>query len=88
MNRSKSFATVACLFLACGAVPAHPAADTSAPTNQTSLKLTTVVAALPPGMTWLSMSYGNSCSHEDVVKNASGGHDPQDLPPYTRPSGS
>jgi S1-C subfamily serine protease len=73
--------------LACGTAFAQPAQDISATrdlsaTAQTSVKLTTVLMALPAGMPWLSMRMNLLCGREDVVRSASGGHEPQDLPPY------
>lgn len=71
--------------LTCGAAFAQPAADVSAPAkSQVSLKLTAVVSALPPGMPWLVVSLNLACGAEDIVRTATGGHDPQDLPPYTQ----
>jgi serine protease Do len=67
----------AAMLLACG-----PAGAQDAPT-QSSLKLTAVVSALPPGMPYLAIRLGLLCSQDNAVRNASGGREPQDLPPYT-----
>ena len=73
--------------LACGTAFAQTVADTSAAsepsgTAQNSLKLTTVLMALPAGMPWLSLRMGLLCTAGQTVRTATGGRDPQDLPPY------
>src|SRR6202012_4256708 len=45
-------------------------------------KLTTVVMALPAGVPWFHFQAG-FCNRDDAVRRATGGRDPQDLPPYT-----
>jgi serine protease Do len=50
---------------------------------QNSVMLTTVVMALPAGTPWLSAHRGIICDLDGVVRNATGGRDRQDLPPYT-----
>lgn len=56
-----------------------PDSDSSA---RNSIKLTTVLMALPAGTPWLSLRGGLICQREDRVRSASGGRDPQDLPPF------
>ena len=51
--------------------------------TKNSVKLTTVLMALPAGTPWLSMKWGLICDEDHVVRNASGGREPQELPPYT-----
>jgi S1-C subfamily serine protease len=61
------------------------AQDTAAPdpSAQNSIKLTRVLMALPAGTPWLSLRLGILCAQDDAVRNATGGRDPQELPPYT-----
>ena len=39
--------------------------------------------ALPAGTPWLSLRTGVFCTTDYAVRNATGGRDPQDLPPYS-----
>ena len=57
-----------------------PDADSS---TKNSVKLTTVLMALPAGTPWLSIKLGLICATEASVRTASGGREPQDLPPYS-----
>ena len=57
-----------------------PSADFS---DKNSVKLTTVVMALPAGTPWMSMKFGLFCTEDAIVRNASGGRERQDLPPYS-----
>ena len=76
----------AVLILTCGAALAQSTPDPTAAEagSQNTLKLTTVLMALPAGTPWFSLnaepglSYGHSGSARDP-----GGRDPQDLPPYS-----
>jgi S1-C subfamily serine protease len=68
--------------LACATASAQ-STDTSAAGGQSSVKLTTVLMALPAGTPWLSLRLGLLCTQNDAVRNATGGRDPQDLPPYS-----
>ncbi len=68
-----------------GAVMAQSASDLfpgSDPSARNSVKLTTVLMALPAGTPWLSMRMNILCDEEDTVRTASGSREPQDLPPY------
>ncbi len=47
-----------------------------------SVKLTTVLMAIPAGMPWLTLRNGLFCNNAVAVRNATGGREPQDLPPY------
>lgn len=51
--------------------------------SKNSVKLTTVLLALPAGTPYLSMKFGLFCTENDMVRTASGGREPQDLPPYS-----
>ncbi len=76
----KTFRAVAAvLFAASGPVLSQPAPDSS----QNTIKLTAVLMAPPAGTPWLTMHSGLFCDLDGVVRNATGGRDPQDLPPYT-----
>lgn len=57
-----------------------PSPDSSA---QNSVKLTTVLMALPAGTPWLSLRLGLLCGQDDAVRTATGSREPQDLPPYS-----
>ena len=50
-----------------------PGSDSSA---KNSVKLTTVLMALPAGTPWLSMRMNVLCDNEDRVRSASGGREP------------
>lgn len=50
---------------------------------QNSVKLTTVLMALPAGTPWLSLRLGLLCGQDDAVRTATGSREPQDLPPYS-----
>lgn len=68
-----------------GAVMAQSTSDPfpgSDPSARNSVKLTTVLMALPAGTPWLSMRMNILCDEEDTVRTASGSREPQDLPPY------
>jgi S1-C subfamily serine protease len=67
------------LFFACGIALAEDAP--SAP--QPSLKLSTVLMAIPVGTPWYTVSFGLACLNTDGVMRATGGREPQSLPPYT-----
>jgi serine protease Do len=69
--------------LGCGVAFAQPAAAPQSAATQSSIKLVKVLMALPAGTPWLRMRIGIFCANDNVVRNATGGHDPQDLPPYT-----
>jgi len=73
---------IAAMVLTCRGALAQPSPDASAP-PQNSIKLVKVLMGLPAGTPWLQLRTGLLCSHEELVRNASGGRDPQDLPPYT-----
>lgn len=70
--------------LACGVALAQSAPDVPAASTgrQNTLKLTTVLMALPAGTPWLSIRLGLTCAMDDSVKRATGGREPEDLPPY------
>ena len=72
---------VAALFLTCGAVLAQTTPDATA--TQNTAKLTTVLMAIPAGTPWLSIRLGLACLLDNDVRRATGGREPQDLPPYT-----
>jgi hypothetical protein len=72
---------VAALFLTCGAALAQSAPDATA--TQNTAKLTTVLMAIPAGTPRLSIRLGLACLLDNDVRRATGGRDPQDLPPYT-----
>jgi S1-C subfamily serine protease len=79
-------ASIAAIVLSCGAAFAQPAPDAAAAQSapaQNSIKLVKVLMALPAGTPWLQLRTGVFCSHDELVRTASGGRDPQDLPPYT-----
>jgi S1-C subfamily serine protease len=69
-------------FLAGGIAFAQDTAVLDAPA-QNSVKLIRVLMALPAGTPWLSLSSGLFCDLNSAVRNATGGRDPQNLPPYT-----
>jgi serine protease Do len=73
----------AAVLFACGAALAQSDPTASSAGTQTTLKLTTVLMAIPAGTPWLSMRLGLSCLRDNAVRRASGGREPQDLPPYT-----
>lgn len=50
---------------------------------QGSIKLVRVLMALPAGTPWLTLRTGSLCIQDDAVRTATGGRDPQQLPPYT-----
>ena len=73
-------------FAVCAVASAQPAPDAAAspPAGAGStVKLTTVLMALPAGTPWLSLRSGLLCIRDAAVRNATGGRDPQDLPPYS-----
>ncbi len=67
------------LFLACGIALAEDAPPASRPT----LKLSTVLIAMPAGTAYYTVSFGLACLNTDGVIRATGGREPQPLPPYT-----
>lgn len=77
--------------LACGTVFAQTAADTSAAsepsgTAQNSVKLTTVLMALPAGAPWLSLHIDTLlCIYNPVNSSWSGGREAQEVSPYLVP---
>ncbi len=54
-----------------------------ADSTKNSVKLTTVLMALPAGTPWLVMRVAPLCFREERVRSASGSREPQDLPPFT-----
>jgi S1-C subfamily serine protease len=70
------------VFLACGTALAQTGPDDAASAG-VSVKLTTVVMALPAGTPWLTVNAGLLCVRPAGIRSASGGRDAQDLPPYT-----
>jgi serine protease Do len=73
----------AALLLTCGTALAQTAPLASPGGTENTIKLTTVLMALPAGTPWLSLRMGMLCAKDDAVRNATGGRDPQDLPPYS-----
>ena len=51
--------------------------------SQNTLKLTTVLMALPVGTPWLHLRLSVTCLGDSDVRRATGGREPQDLPPYS-----
>ena len=73
--------------LACSPALAQPAPDAAATPEasasaQNSIKLARVIMALPAGELWLTLKIGNTFCGYPVRRTATGGREPQDLPPY------
>ena len=72
--------------LGCGAASAQTsqgsAAETPAPVAQSSLKLRTVIAALPAGTPWLSLRAGNFCISDPYIETWKAGRVPQPVSFY------
>ena len=79
--------TVMGLLGVCGAAFAQPTPDaataSAAAGTGSTVKLTTVLMALPAGTPWLFLRTGSLCIKDNIVRTATGGRDPQDLPPYS-----
>jgi S1-C subfamily serine protease len=72
--------------LACGTAFGQTSPDISTatpePAAQSSVKLMTVIGALPTGALWLSLRTGNLCLGEPVTKTQTGGRSPQRVSVY------
>src|SRR3954470_18792839 len=71
----------AALLLISSAASAQPGTDAAA--SQNSVKLATVVMALPAGRPCSLFRISPYCLSDQSVRNATGAREPQDLPPYT-----
>jgi S1-C subfamily serine protease len=58
-------------------------AEDAPPASQNTLKLSTVLIAIPAGTAWYTVSFGLACVHDDGAIRATGGREPQPLAPYT-----
>lgn len=80
---AKNIARVAAILIfACGGALAQSTPDAGAASTQNTLKLTTVLMAMPAGTPWLSVTTSFCLSEGEVARRATGSRDPQDLPPY------
>ena len=72
----------AVLILTCGGALAQPASLFESGDKQPSIKLTAVILEMQSGTPYLSLRSSN-CLFSDRVVSATGGREPQSLPPYT-----
>src|SRR5438067_653088 len=81
--RSRTYGLLAAALLLTGASALAQTEQKVSVPAQNSVKLTTVIMALPAGTPWSVFRLSPYCASDQSVRNATGAREPQNLPPYT-----